>query len=262
MPVTPLMAFTFLMSVSASVQMRVGRALRAETQHKRLLQAEVQRQRSELEALHERESARSREQAISDERARIVREMHDGLGSQLVGLLSTVESGQYTQSDLANEVQEAMGHLRLTIDNLDPLADDLSSLLGQIRFRLDGRLRKAGLRLVWRVEALPVLEQVSAADLGHLQKLLFEAFTNVIKHAAATEVRVSASLHQLRQSIDIRIQDNGLGFRAGDAPLGRGMHNMHHRAAQIGAILRVRAEPGMGTEVHIEWPLISMGSDV
>ena len=41
--------------------------------------------------------------------------------------------------------------LRLTIDTLDPAGDDLASLLGQLRFRLDGRLRKAGLSLVWKV---------------------------------------------------------------------------------------------------------------
>lgn len=250
-PLTSLMAVTFLLSVSASVYMRVARALKVEARHKHVLEEEVRKQREELQRLHARESERLKAETITDERARIVREMHDGLGAQLVGLLSTVESGAYTQAELAGEVSEAMGHLRLTIDTLDPLGHDLASLLGQLRFRLDSRLRKAGLKLLWQVRPLPVMDHLGASELGHLQRLLFEAFTNVIKHAGATEVRVCASFDEQRQCIDIRIRDNGCGFHVHDAPEGRGVNNMRYRAAQIGADLCLDAEPGEGTELSV-----------
>ena len=255
-PVTSLMAVFFLLSVSASIYMRVAQALRVEQRHKQVLAQEVSRQRRELERLHARESERLRAEAVVNERARIVREMHDGLGSQLVGLLSTVESGEYTQAELTSEVHEAMGQLRLTIDTLEPLGDDLSSLLGQLRFRLDGRLRKAGLKLVWQVRALPVADHLSAADLSHLQRLLYEVFANVIKHAQATQVQVCAVHDEARRCIDIRVVDNGCGFDAGQSPSGRGLNNMRYRAEQIGAVLRTQSAPGEGTEVILQLPVM------
>lgn len=254
-PVTSLMSVFFLVSVSASIYLRVARALRIEKRHKQLLKVAVSRQRRELQTLHARESERLRSEAIASERARIVREMHDGLGSQLVGLLSTVESGDYTQDELTSEVHEAMGQLRLTIDTLDPLGDDLASLLGQLRFRLDGRLRKAGLHLVWQVSALPVADHLSASDLSHLQRLLYEVFANVMKHARATQVRVHAVHDEERRCIDMRICDNGCGFEAEATQAGRGLNNMHYRAEQIGAVLRISSTPGQGTEVTLRLPL-------
>ena len=253
-PVTSLMALFFLLSVSASIYMRVTQALRVEKRHHQVLKEEVQRQRRELEHLHERESARMRAEAVENERARIVREMHDGLGSQLVGLLSTVESGDYTQAELSSEVHEAMGQLRLTIDTLDPAGDDLASLLGQLRFRLDGRLRKAGLSLVWKVPPLDEVGRFNPPELNHLQRLFYEAFANVIKHAAASTVHVSVEHDEEAGLISIRIRDNGRGFDGRSPGGGRGLSNMRHRAEQVGASLRVVSEPGAGTEVWVSLP--------
>lgn len=254
-PLTSLMGMFFLIPISASIYMRVARALRVEQRHKQLLSDEVRRQRRELERLHERESQRLRAEAVDNERARIVREMHDGLGSQLVGLLSTVESGDYTQAELSSEVHEAMGQLRLTIDTLDPAGDDLASLLGQLRFRLEGRLRKAGLSLHWKVPPLTDVGGFSPPQLSHLQRLFYEAFTNVIKHARASTVHVSVEHDEEQRDIVIRIRDNGLGFDQLGAQSGRGLRNMHHRADQLGASLRITSAAGQGTEVLLRLPV-------
>lgn len=253
-PVTSLMAVFFLLSVSASIYMRVTQALRIEERHKQLLSEEVQRQRLELERLHARESERLRAEAVVNERARIVREMHDGLGSQLVGLLSTVESGDFTQAELTSEVHEAMSHLRLTIDTLDPAGDDLASLLGQLRFRLDGRLRKAGLNLVWKVPPLPDVGHFNPPQLSHLQRLFYEAFANVIKHAQATTVHVTLEHDERLGHLVIRIRDNGRGFDLSGAGGGRGLKNMRYRADQVGARLGVESAVGEGTEVIVSLP--------
>lgn len=253
-PLTSLMGMFFLIPISASIYMRVARALRVEQRHKQLLSDEVLRQRRELEHLHERESLRLRAEAVENERARIVREMHDGLGSQLVGLLSTVESGDYSQAELSSEVHEAMGQLRLTIDTLDPAGDDLASLLGQLRFRLEGRLRKAGLSLHWKVPPLADVGGFSPPELSHLQRLFYEAFTNVIKHASASTVHVSVEHDEEHRDVVICIRDNGLGFDQVDAHSGRGLRNMHHRADQLGASLRITSATGQGTEVLLRLP--------
>jgi signal transduction histidine kinase len=248
----PLMALCALFAVCVCVYVRVSVALALEGRHKEALQSEVTAQRMELEALHARERARAQTEAVIDERARIVRDMHDGLGSQLVGMLSTVESGAFTRDELLDELSEALNQLRLTIDSLEPIGEDLSSLLGQLRYRLDARLRKAGFKVMWDVTPLPADAQLSATHINHLQRLLYETFSNVIKHSGGASVWVHASHDEASGTNRIVIRDDGCGFETG-RPGGRGLSNLAHRAAQLGADLDVRSHPGQGTQVSLSW---------
>lgn len=248
----PFMALSALFVACVFVYVRVSAALALEGRHKEALQQEVAVQRQELEALHARERQRAQTEAVIDERARIVRDMHDGLGSQLVGMLSTVESGAFTRDELLDELNEALNQMRLTIDSLEPIGEDLSSLLGQLRFRLDARLRKAGFKVMWEVAPLPADAHLSASHINHLQRLLYETFSNVIKHSGAGSVWVHASHDETSRTNRIVIRDDGRGFEAG-RPGGRGLHNLAHRAAQLGADLEVRSRPGEGTQVSLSW---------
>jgi signal transduction histidine kinase len=253
-PLTSHMAAFFLLSVSASMFVRVDHALRLEVAHKDALEREVQAQRAELQALHARESERLQREAVVSERARIIRDMHDGLGSQLVGLLSTVQSGEYTQAELTSEVHEAIDQLRLTIDTLEPLGNDLSSLLGQLRFRLESRLRKIGFQVDWRVDNLPGGDTLGAQGLTSLQRLLYEVFSNIMKHARAQRV-VVRGVHDAQRGLNqITITDDGQGFDPLRDTPGRGLRNMRVRAAQLGAVFDIRSEPGGGTCVSVSLP--------
>lgn len=253
----PLMALSALFVACVFVYVRVSAALALEGRHKEALQQEVAAQRQELEALHARERQRAQTEAVIDERARIVRDMHDGLGSQLVGMLSTVESGTFTRDELLDELNEALNQMRLTIDSLEPIGEDLSSLLGQLRFRLDARLRKAGFKVMWEVAPLPADAHLSASHINHLQRLLYETFSNVIKHSGAGSVWVHASHDEISRTNKIVIRDDGRGFEAG-RPGGRGLRNLAHRAAQLGADLEVRSRPGEGTQVSLSWAVKAM----
>lgn len=248
---TSYMAIWLLIAISAAAFIRINRAMHLEAVHKQELEREVQAQRVELEALHARERERVAATAVDAERTRIMRDMHDGLGSQLVGLLSTVQSGDYTREELAREVREAIDQLRLTIDTLEPLGDDLSSLLGQLRFRLEPRLRRVGIRLDWRVGELPGGERLGAHGLASLQRLLFEVFSNVIKHARASLVTVYAAHQGWNDANQIVIVDDGCGFDPQAVHAGRGLENMRERARQLGARLEITAADGAGTRVSL-----------
>jgi len=253
-PLTSHMAACFLLSVSASMFVRVDHALKLEVAHKDALEREVSAQREELERLHRRESERVRLEAVSDERARIIRDMHDGLGSQLVGLLSTVQSGAYTQAELTQDVHEAIDQLRLTIDTLEPLGGDLASLLGQLRFRLESRLRKIGFQVDWRVDPLPGGNELDTSTLASLQRLFYEVFSNIMKHAKAHRVVVRGT-HDAHRSInEIVITDDGQGFDPLQDAGGRGLRNMRLRAVQLGAELDITSQPGKGTRVSLSLP--------
>lgn len=251
---TSFMAVFFLLSVSASMFLRVDHALKLEVAHKDALEREVSAQREELERLHTRESERMRLEAVSNERARIIRDMHDGLGSQLVGLLSTVQSGAYTQAELTSEVHEAIDQLRLTIDTLEPLGGDLASLLGQLRFRLESRLRKIGFQVDWRVDHLPGGHELDTTTLASLQRLFYEVFSNIMKHAKAHRVVVRGAHDALRGINEIVITDDGQGFDPSQDVSGRGLRNMRLRASQLGAELLISSQPGGGTRVSLSLP--------
>lgn len=248
----PFMTLSALFVTCVSIYVRVGAALATEAHHKETMRREIDAQRQELEQLHARERERVHAQAITDERARIVRDMHDGLGSQLVGMLSAVESDGFTRDEMLDELNEALSQLRLTIDSLEPIGDDLSSLLGQLRYRLETRLRKAGFKVVWDVAPLPANEPLSASSINHLQRLLYETFSNVIKHSGAASVWVHASHDEATGLNRIVVRDDGRGFEVGSTA-GRGLGNLAHRAAQLGAALDVRSQPGQGTQVSLSW---------
>lgn len=202
-------------------------------------------------------------QSVARERQRIMREIHDGVGSHLVGLLNMVTRSGADPTALTEQVQMALDEMRMAVDSLQPSHDDLSTLLATLRFRLQPRLQSAGIEVVWDVAELPPLRQLSPAVVLHVQRILLESFTNVLKHAHASQVTVRVRWHDESESqptprLVLQITDNGVGLRA-DAPAqaalahGRGVNNMRARAATIGAVLRVEPAPGGGVCVLLEW---------
>lgn len=248
----PFLSLCALLAVCVSVYVRVSTAFAIEANHKESMRREIESQRRELEQWHEHAREQARSEAVAQERARFVRDMHDGLGSQLVGMLSTVESGTFTRDELLDGLSEALQELRLTIDSLEPIGDDLASLLGQLRFRLDARLRKAGFEVIWDVGVLPTGVELTAHHVDHLQRLLYEVFSNVIKHSCAKHVWVQAHHDHETGTHLIVVRDDGRGFDM-TLPGGRGLRNLSYRAMQLGARLELFSQPGQGTQVSLHW---------
>ena len=203
--------------------------------------------------------AQQHEQAVSTERQRIMREIHDGVGSQLVGLLNMVARPGADPVVLQEQVQIALDEMRMAVDSLQPMHDDFVSVLAMLRYRLQPRLQAAGIEVVWDVAELPPLRQLSPQAVLQVQRILLEAFTNVLKHAHASQVIVQARLGDAdRPLVTLHITDNGVGLRADAAAPeakhhGRGIDNMRSRAATIGAVLRVEQPACGGVCVALEW---------
>jgi len=202
------------------------------------------------------------EQAVLTERQRIMREIHDGVGSQLVGLLSMVGQRNTDPAVLEEHVKQALDEMRMAVDSLQPVHGDLVAVLATLRYRLQPRLAAAGVQVRWDVSQLPTLPQLSPQSVLQVQRILLEGFTNVLKHARATEVAVQAQLvdtDEGRAVIQLSLTDNGVGLPAQREVGGHGVANMQSRAASIGASLRV--EPGAegGTSVVLHWPMQAAG---
>jgi signal transduction histidine kinase len=179
------------------------------------------------------------ERAKLTERQRIMSDIHDTVGSQLVGVLSLVRAhAPYAQ--LETHTADALQGLRIAVDAIQPVNGNLAAVLATLRHRLQPSLNAAGVTLVWRVDDLPRLTGLSPQKIQHIQRIVMEAFSNVIQYAKATTVTVTACLLLDPARIQICIADDGIGLQA-DASLGQGLANMRLRAEAIGAQIDTRA---------------------
>jgi signal transduction histidine kinase len=209
----------------------------------RSLEARVAEKHVELETNYARLHEIERAAAVAEERARVMRDMHDGMGSQLMTTLALVENKRLEQREVVEALRGCIDDMRLTIDSLQPDDSDLVSLLGNLRYRLEPRLQAAGIELDWRVADLPPLDYAGPHALLQVLRIVQEAFTNVLKHSGATRVLVEA--RQEAQGATLAITDNGRGMTERTGGNGRrGLTNMQLRARGIGAELEIRSAPG------------------
>ncbi len=230
--------------------------------------ADVEKTNSDLETrIHEREQLLKRNfdrlrdservKASAQERQRIMQDMHDGLGSQLLSSLMLVERGAMTNEQVAQILRESIDDMRLAIDALAADDSDLLSALGNMRFRMEPRLRAAGMELQWDARTLPEEVDIDSNAVLPVLRIVQEALTNAIKHSRARVVRVTLGVDREGDSgwLSIRVTDNGRGLAATSNVAGRGMLNMKSRAARIAAFLKVESVPGAGTMLLLRLPL-------
>ncbi|WP_426318777.1 ATP-binding protein [Pseudoduganella sp. R-43] len=189
---------------------------------------------AELEASHRRLRESELRQTISDERQRLMQDMHDGLGSSLIGAIRSVEHGKISGDRVAPILKDCLDDLKLTIDSMEPVDADLLLLLATLRFRLEPRLEGSGVRLIWEVREVPTLEWLTPSSALHILRIVQESIANILRHTRATEIRVATSAHE--EGIQISIADNGAGFDLAAALAsgsGRGLQNQQRRAAAL-----------------------------
>lgn len=254
---TPHAIFVFVLIMAGLVAERYSRSV---ADYRALNASLAQRVAEREQQLHKAFGdlqKQQQEQAVLTERQRIMREIHDGVGSQLVGLLSMVSQRNPDPVVLEEHVKQALDEMRMAVDSLQPVHGDLVAVLATLRYRLQPRLQSAGIQVRWDVSQLPALPQLSPQSVLQVQRILLEGFTNVLKHARATEVTVQARLDEAATppAIVLCLADNGVGLPAERSGAGHGVANMQSRAASIGATLQVQAAPAGGTRVVLHWPL-------
>lgn len=222
-----------------------------ESANEQLAQRVAERE-SELLASHEQLRKLERDQAAAEERQRIMQDMHDGVGSQLLSTLVMAQRGAATQDDMIALLQECLDDMRLTIDSLAPDDPDLLPALGNFRFRMESRFKALGLNLAWRSHAMPDRFDIGPHAGLQILRILQEAFTNVLKHARARNVAVD--LDFAPDALRIRISDDGVGFADLGSGTGRGLRNMRLRAQKIGAQFDIE-RLSAGTAVLLTLPL-------
>jgi signal transduction histidine kinase len=244
-----------ILVAGANLLAYVVRALDQSERLNRELEQRVEEKHRELEHNYARLRELERGHAVAAERDRLMRDVHDGMGGQLVSTLALVESGGSTPEGVAEALRDAIDDLRLVIDSLEPVENDLLAVLATIRARLEPRLARHGLHFDWQVADLPPLPGFGPEGVLQALRIVQEAITNVIKHAHATTIRVRTGEEpdiDGTPGVFVEISDDGTGLRPPMTP-GRGVANMRRRAERLGGRIGF-ASDAMGTTVRLWLP--------
>ena len=212
------------------------------------LATRVSEKERELSETYQQVEQLAREQERTAERSRILRDMHDGVGAHISSAIRQLESGRSSQQELLQTLRDSLDQLKLSIDAMNLPAGDVTALLANLRYRLEPRFQASDIALRWAVELIDPVQRLDAGAMRQLQFMVFEALSNVLQHAQATELSIEAVAAE--QHVRLRIIDNGRGFDA-TAAWRKGLLAMQERAHAIGAVLALHSEPGR-TVVEIQ----------
>jgi signal transduction histidine kinase len=213
------------------------------TMHARSLLEDLQRTRERLVLARE------------EERRRLRRDLHDGIGPALAGLTLKAETARallskdaeaaaHQLSELSEEIRATVIDVRRVVEGLRPPALDELGLIGACRQAVDRLTRTSGVRADVQsstdLAALPAAVEVAAF------RIVLEAVTNIVKHAGARRCQVS--LTRQGSALVVSIIDDGSGFVDGSGA-GHGLSTMRERAEELGGTISVLPDdPGLRVE--------------
>jgi signal transduction histidine kinase len=206
----------------------------------------------------------SRQQLVTareEERRRLRRDLHDGLGPQLASQTLTIDAidkmltrdpkrARALLKDLKAQSRDAISDIRRLVDNLRPPALDELGLITALR-EIAARHQTHGLAVT--VVAGPMPPLPAAVEVA-VFRVVQEALTNVVRHAEATACTVR--LVVTAAGLLLTIEDNGRGLPA-ELQSGVGFQSMRERAAELGGSWQAAATPGGGVQVRASFPLSS-----
>lgn len=218
--------------------------------------------RDQLRAYQEREKNLSKQKALlllegeENERRRLARDLHDGLGQWLTGLklkIASVEMPPKEKEELKSLLSETINEVRRITTNVMP------SVL--VDFGLDAGLRQlvatvqkhTGMQLHYTYHPFGYLNPFPFEVIVTLYRIAQEGLNNISKHAQATEVVIE--LREEAAAIGLEIKDNGIGFST-DASKnkGNGLINMEERVKLLNGIFAIQSNEA-GTLLKVQIPL-------
>lgn len=174
-----------------------------------------------------------RQQAVVEERRRIMFDLHDGIGGQLVNAVNYLHRHPGQDTVLLDTVNTALQDLRLIVDSIDTNGrQDPHLILGTFRERFEPILEAQGIRFAWNVNETLESRPLGPSAALNLLRILQEVVTNVVKHAKADTIYFGTTAHT------IEIEDNGIGINEQTKP-GLGIRSMQERAENIGLELLI-----------------------
>jgi PAS domain S-box-containing protein len=204
---------------------------------------------------------RAREEAVTAERSRLARELHDAVTQTLFSTTLTAEvlpqiwekdpkEGQKKLTELRELTRGALAEMRTLLMELRPDALADAELKDLLRHLTNAFIARARIPIQFTVEGC--VEPPLAVKIA-FYRVAQEALNNIAKHSEANIVALSLKCQE--EILVLIVQDDGQGFDP-DRAAGAdhfGLHIMQERAEQIGARLEVKSRIGQGTQVKMLW---------
>jgi signal transduction histidine kinase len=202
-------------------------------------------------------SQQAAEDAVARERARISRDLHDGLATELAGAISLFKvylekhrgDQDKTLKDVFEILERMLQQVRDTLAELRPRPLGADGLTGELRSQADEFARLYAIRV--EISSIGDEDLLPAQHREVVYQVVREALTNVRKHSGSAVCRVR--LHFAARPFLIEVSDEGRGF-ASTHDSGYGLVGMRERAAGIGGRLEVVSTQGRGTTVFLFGP--------
>jgi two-component system, NarL family, sensor kinase len=208
------------------------------------------------------ELQRSRERlvtALEDERRRIRRDLHDGLGPSLAAMALELQAARNLVEErpaeadallnnLVEKAQAAIADIRRLVYGLRPPALDELGLIGALSEQAVRFEREGGLRVTIATEGH--VAALSAAHEVAIYRIIMEAITNAMKHARGSRCDVTI---RYGPDIVVEVRDDGVGM-APAATAGVGLSSIRERAEELGGTVLISGAPGGGTLVRSVFP--------
>lgn len=205
--------------------------------------------------------SRAREDAMREQREDLVRELHDGLGSQLFGALLLTEAAEEAPeqslrkrlAEINSALLDAMDSLRAGLTVLGSPPGAFGPAVMALLMRSERILQAAGIALKTQVDDHTVSLHMNGRIIFSLLRTMQEALTNVARHSEASEVLVTISCSDSLLTIEIR--DNGRGFAQTALHSGHGLKNMRRRLQLLTGSASIESTPDCGCTVRLTLPI-------
>jgi len=192
-----------------------------------------------------------RQVAADAERQRLISDLHDGLGSQLLTTMRLLERSELDGQGALLSIRDCVADMRLLLDAAGSDANDLLAVWASLRERWSAQMAACGLATRWSLQTSLESIEVEPRRLLSLMRVVQESLSNAIRHARAGSVEVMLRCDE--RVIELTVRDDGIGCD-GTERSGRGLASMSRRASALGARLRVEAaQPG--TRVWLTCPV-------
>jgi len=210
----------------------------------------------EREARGESFAQQAVEDALTRERARIARELHDGIATELAGAISLFkvyleQHKQAPDENLKNVfdiLERSLKRVRESLADLRPAPIGPDGLVGDLRRQAEEFARLYGIRV--ELSSNGTEDMLSPQQREVVAQVVRESLTNVRRHSGSTICRVRMGF--AARPFLIEVSDEGRGFA--DMGSGYGLMGMRERAAGIGGRLEVVSTEGRGTTVFLFGP--------
>jgi signal transduction histidine kinase len=229
------------------------------------LRRQVEERTAELEIQIENRHQLEHQRTVEQERTRIAQDLHDQLGSDIAAISMLAARAKFASApdEKRNEyLDQVRGMARKMVAALDeivwamnPVHDSLASLESYLGRYADRFLGLAN--IAWRLEGPPGTADCPVDSQQRYQLFLAykEALTNVVRHSAATEVRVSLQVEN--RELRLAVADNGRGLPSDERTEEmNGVANMRARIQKLHGNFEIISQPGAGTTVRFSVPLI------